>query len=199
MEEALNQSIIRDLLEIKGQCRGLALIDNLEFIKAKEGKEGIERFEKAMAEAGYPFRGQEIKPMKFYPLGLEAVILLAIQKAFGYSDEKFVEVGSVNARQSLVVRLFAKYFVSLSKVLNEAQRMWERYYTIGRLEPLVLDETGKKIILRVTDFKMHPLHCQILKGYFSEVVKMIVGSPAKIQETKCPFRGDRDHEFVLTW
>jgi hypothetical protein len=199
MEEILNQEIIRGLLEIKGQCRGLALNDNLAFIKSKEAEGGLEKLDKTMTEAGYPFRCQDIKPMNFYPVGLEAVIILAMKKAFGYSDEKFEEVGSINARQSLVIRLFAKYFVSLRKVLSEAQKIWNRYYTVGRLDAVELNEKEKRIILKVVDFKTHPLHCRILNGYFSEVVKMIVGSSAVCQETKCSFRGDNHHEFVITW
>ncbi len=199
MEEILNQEIIRHLLEIEGQCRGLALIDNLEFIKSREGEEGLEKLEKTMTEAGYPFRRQDIKPMHFYPLGLEAIILLAMQKTFNYSDEKFEEVGSVNAKQSLVIRLFAKYFVSLKKVLSEAQRMWDRYYTVGHVGPIELDEKEKRISIRLESFKMHPLHCRILMGYLSEIVKMIVGSSATGQEIKCPFRGDNYHEFILKW
>ena len=198
-EEILNQEIIHRLLEIKGQCRGLAIIDNLAFIRSKEAEGGLEKLEKTMTEAGYPFRCRDIKPMNFYPVGLEAVILLAMKKTFNYSDEKFEEVGSINARQSLVVRLFAKYFVSLKKVLSEAQKMWNRYYTVGRLDPVELDEKGRRIVLRVEGFETHPLHCQVLKGYFSEVVKMIIISSAVCRETKCPFRDDNHHEFVVTW
>lgn len=199
MEEILNQEIIHHLLEIKGQCRGLSLIDNLAFIKSKEAEGGLEKLNKTITEAGYPFRYQDIKPMNFYPVGLEAVVLLAMKKTFGYRDEKFEEVGSINARQSLVIRLFAKYFVSLKRVLSEAQRMWDRYYTVGRLDPAELNEKEKRIILKVVDFKMHPLHCRILNGYFSEVVKMIVGSSAVCQENKCSFRGDNYHEFIIKW
>lgn len=199
MEEILNQEIIHHLLEIKGQCRGLAIIDNLAFIKSREAEGELERLEKTITEAGYPFHYRDIKPMNFYPVGLETIVLLAMKKTFNYSDEKFEEVGSINARQSLVVRLFAKYFVSLKKVLSEAQRMWDRYYTVGRLDPTELNEKEKRIVLKVEGFKTHPLHCQVLKGYFSEVVKMIVGSSAVCQEAKCSFRGGNHHEFVIRW
>ncbi len=199
-EEILDQKIVQKLLSVPGRCRGLAAKDNIDFIVSNEGEGGVAKVEEAMVAAGCPFRIREIKGMDFYPLGLETIMLLAMKKVFNYSDEKFYEVGISNARQSLVVRVFAKYFISLKKMFTEASKMWRRYYDNDNFRPIRLDERKKEIVLRIENFNLHPLHCQVFKGYFTAVVKMIVGRPVRCQETSCAFKDSGNiHEFFITW
>ena len=198
-EEILNPKIVKQLLSIKGQCRDMAIQDNIEFILAHEGGAGLVLVEKVMAEAKCPFKTSDLKSSHFFPIGFETIMLLAIKKAFNYSDEEFEEVGISNAKQSLIVRIFAKYFVSLEKVAEEAPRMWKRYYTLGETEIVRFSEEKKEVVIRVKDFKVHPLHCQVFKGYFGVVIRMIVGVPVKSQETACVFHGGAYDEFTLTW
>lgn len=198
-EEILNPKIVEQLLSINGQCRDLAIQDNIKFILAHEGGAGLVLVEKLIAEAKCPFKISDVKPSHFFPIGFETITLLAIKKAFNYSDEEFEEVGVSNAKQSLIIRVFAKYFVSLKKVAEEAPKMWKRYYNLGEIKIVRFSEEKKEVVVRVKGFKVHPLHCQIFKGYFGAVIKMIVGVPVKSEETACVFKGGDYDEFILTW
>jgi len=198
-EDILNKEIVDRLLKIPGRCRGLAIRDNLEYVLLKEGKVGLEKLNQVLAESQSPFRTSDIKPMEFYPVGMETICLLAMKKAFGYSDQIFEEVGAANARQSLVVRLFAKYFVSLERVAKEAPKMWRNYYEIGEISSIEINKPETKVLVRVEGFNIHPLHCRVLKGYFTAIVKMVVGASAEGKEISCPFNGGKAHEFLLTW
>ncbi|MDP2930024.1 MAG: hypothetical protein Q8N56_00225 [bacterium] len=198
-DDVLNPKIVRELLSIKGQCRNMAVYDNVEFILAHEGEAGLALVEKIIAEAECPFKTSDLKSSYFFPIGFETIMLLAMKKAFNYDDEKFEEIGVSNAKQSLIVRIFAKYFVSIRKVAEEAPKMWKRYYLLGDVKIIRFSEERKEVVVRVEGFKVHPLHCRVFKGYFGAVLKMIVGAPVKARETSCVFQGGAFDEFLLTW
>lgn len=186
-------------MRIEGKARGGKFKDDLDFILKENGAEGLRRVEEKLAELGFPLKYKEIKEMEFYPIGLRVLLLLAIKEVFGFSDEKIKMMGMSAAKVSLIMRFFMQYFFSLSKVFKEASQMWKKYYTVGKLIPMELNEEKKFVTLRVEDFNIHPIICPYLAGYFSTVVKMVVKNSVFVQETKCVFNGGNCHEFLLKW
>ncbi len=198
-QEKFSEEETKKLEEAKGQVRGMGMKAHADFIYEKEGPEGLERLERAMAEAGYPVQYKEIKAMDFYPLRMELATLITIKKLFRYPDEKFREIGKFGVKFSLLIKLFMKYFISLEKLTKEADNLWEKGGDLGHLKIVMRDKEKNIIVLRVEDFSAHPLYCQIFSGYFSKAIQMIVGKEATCEETKCVFRGDNCHEFLLKW
>ncbi len=197
MEKAISQQELSELLSLKGQTRGIGFKTEANFILKDQGKEGLEKLEKAMADLGFPY--DKIREMEFYPIGWLGIALVAIRNLFGYDDKKFQEMGQFEAKSSLIIRLFMKYFVSLQRVSKEASAMWRKYYTIGELEIVEIDEQKKQAAIRVKDFKLHPILCQVLLGYYMSILKMILSKEITAQETKCVHKGDDYHEFMIKW
>lgn len=199
MESIISKEEIENLMKIKGEVKGTGIKTHGKFILKEEGEEGLKKLEGTMAELGYPIEFRKIKATSPYPFGVEAVILIAIKKLFNYDDKKFNEMGKFHTKTSLIIRLFMKYFVSLKKVSEEGPKMWKRYFTLGNLEVVEIDEEKRHIIFRVRNFQFHPLHCQILMGSIPTIIQMVVGKEVTSQETKCIYRGDEYHEFSLKW
>jgi hypothetical protein len=197
MKEVISQQEFSELLSIKGQTRGIGFKTEANFVLKDQGEEGLKRLEKAMAELGFPY--DRIKEMEFYPIGWLGIALVTIKNLFGYDDKKFREMGQFEAKSSLIIRLFMKYFVSLQRVASEASAMWRKYYTIGELEIVEMDEQKKQATITVKNFKLHPILCQVLMGYYMSILKMILNNEVIAQETKCIHKGDEYHEFVLKW
>lgn len=199
MDELIPKEELEELKKIKGEVRGVALRDDAEFIFCNKGEEGIRKLEEAMACFGYPIKYKEVRTMDFYPLSMDAVNLVLIQKLFDFDNKKIQELGSFLARASFILRLFMKYFGSLATVAKEAPRMWRKNYTIGDLEVKDFDEKKKYAIIRLREFRLHPLYCQVFTGYFTNVLQMILKRKPLCEETKCMFGGDEYHEFLLKW
>lgn len=200
MEKIIQKEELDKLMNLEGESRGMSLKGYGDYVLKEEGEGGLKRLEDAISGLGYPLNFNEIKAMDFYPLGLEAVTLIAIKRLFGYDNEKFQEMGKFEPKGSLILKLFMKYFVSLKRVAEEAPKMWRKYYTVGDLKVIDYDLDKRYIILRLENFRLHPLLCQDLIGYFSSVVKMVVGrEEINCQETECVFRGGKYHEFLLKW
>ena len=199
MEQIILKEELEELMKIKGEIRGVAIKGEMEFILKEEGKEGLKRLEDQIADLGYPIKYKEIKPMTFYPLNLYGVVQLVIKSLFNFDNKKFQEMGAFEAKISLIARLFLKFFFSSERMIREAPRMRKRYLTVGELEVIEAEEEKKYIILRIENFRFHPIHCQILKGFISTIIQMIVNSKVSCEETKCVYEGDEYHEFLLRW
>jgi len=195
----MTQEEFENLMNIEGEVRGIAITGETDFILEKEGEEGLEKLEKSINELGYSVAFKEMKAMEFYPLGLEAVVLVAAREIFGYDEEKFEEMGGFEPKVSILIRLFMKHFFSPERIVELAPKIWRESYTVGDLEVASFDMENRKTVLHLKNFKLHPLQCYNLKGYFSSVVKMVMGQETTVEETECPFRGDDYHEFVINW
>ena len=199
MEKIISKKELSELRNLKGEVRADGMKNYAAFILKEEGGEGLEKLEETMADLGYPLKFKDVKAMDFYPVALEAVMLVLIRKLFNYNNEKFNEMGGFFVKTSLFIRFFAKYFFSIERVLQEIPKMWRKHLTQGTLKVVEHDMEKRYLILRIEDFHHHPLHCQILIGYFPAALQMIIKSKGVCQETKCVHRGDEYHEFSVRW
>jgi len=199
MGEIISKEELNRLMELSGEARGISLKGELDFILSDQGKDGVEKIEKLTSDLGHPIKYEKIKTMDFYPLGLEGIILLGARRILGYNDEKFQEMGKFESKTSIIVKLFMKYFYSVEKLIKKVSEMWGKSCTVGEFKIIEHSKEKSFAILRLEKFELVPGHCQNLRGYLSGVVQMVVGSSVVCEETKCTFRGDEYHEFLVKW
>lgn len=199
MEEIITKQTVNEWIEMEGKTRGVSIKGDFEYIISKRGEKGLRKIEERMEELGYPLKYKEIQNMKFYPLGLEAIVFLVIKELFNFDDNEFRKMGEFNAKVSLVVRLFMRYLISLDLVAKKASYFWKKYYTNGDFEITEINKEKQYLRARLSNFRFHPIHCRAVEGYLMSLIKMVLNSPVFCQETKCPFLGDDYHEFLVKW
>jgi len=199
VENIITKQLADELMKIKGEVRGIAPKAHVQFAVEEKGESVFEKVENKMAELGHSVDYKSLRPMSFYPVGIEAVTLLVIKELFDYDDKKLKEIGEYQSKVSLIIKLFMKYFVSINTIAEKAPEMWRKYYTIGNLKVTELNEKEKYTVIEIKDFKIHEFHCQMLKGYFANVVKMVVKENTTCNEVKCCFKGHDSHEFLIKW
>ncbi len=200
MEEILTKELAEKLMAIKGEVRGFAVKQDGEYILKVKGEEGLEKVEKELGKIGFPIKYSEIKNMEFYPAGSRALSLLAIKKAFTSNDEEMRKVCAFQPKTPLIIKLFMKYFYSIPKIMKKSKTLWRTYWSIGKMNFVEYNEKGKYAILRIEDIDLHPVWCRCNEGYIASLAELVIGKKEiKCVETKCPSRGDRFHEFLLTY
>jgi len=201
MDEIINKETAKKLMEIKGEIRGMDLKSDADFVIKERGKEGLNKVEEELKEVGYPVEYEKLKTMGFYPGGLRALSLLAVKKALNFNDEKIREMGRYAIKVSFIVKIFIRYFSPISKFFfKETPKIWNKYWTAGEFIPVELDEKKKYAIVRVKNLNLHPIYCLYLEGYFSTFAHLVTGAEEiNIEETKCVFRGDQYHEYLIKW
>ncbi len=190
---------IEKLIKMPGKVRGEVLRTDARFILDKKGKKGLEVVQKDAKRLGISIPYETAEPLGWYQVGLRALSFMVIKKALNWGDKELIEMGYAAPAYSFVVRLLIKYFISFEKVLKESPKYWKKHYTVGRLEARKLDMKKKYFILRIHDFKAHPLCCVFYLGYFKRMAEFGGQKNITVKETKCMFKGDPYHEFLVTW
>ncbi|MDI6602506.1 MAG: hypothetical protein QME57_00075 [Patescibacteria group bacterium] len=189
---------IEKLMKIPGEIRGDALMVLLNTIKEKEGEKEAELFKKKMGELGFSF--DKIDYLKWCPVGFLAISLLIMKEIFNWDEKDFFELGNLSFKMGFIPRILSKYFASVSRILKEAPKIWAKFHTSGKLELYQLNEKKKFTILRLKEYKIHPLVCNVNRGAFLRIAQYVIKSKKiTIEETKCMFKGDPYHEFLIRW
>jgi len=188
------------MMAIDAYTRSVVLKAHADYILKKEGRQGLEKVEKAMAELGWPVNLKKIDIFSWKRDGLLVGVALVAKTIFNWPDEEVFLMGKEAARSSFLVRLTLRYLISPKIAFKNAYRLWERYYKFGKLETVELNEKEKYAILRVIRPKVHPIVCNYYKGYITQIGEYILGK-GKVQviETKCQFKGDPYHEYLIKW
>lgn len=199
MSTFISKKEAEKLMNIEGEVRGLGIKDYFSYIEKKIGRETVEKVKQEIRALGYDFQVDKIANLGFYPVGFEALTLVAIHKILGFDKEEIRKMGGYQAKSSIIMKFFMKYFVSVDKLAEEAPKMWRKYYTEGKLSVPELSIEKREGVIILEGFKLHSLHCRVLEGYFATVLSITFREEVNCLETKCPFQGDPVHKFSLSW
>lgn len=189
-----------NLMKIRGNVRGEGILTDIEYVREKRGEQGVKKIEEKLAELGYLINFKEIESLGWYPQKLDVLKILVIKEIFNWSDKDIFEMASFGPQISFLVRMLIKYFLSAKKSFKRSPNYWRQHYDTGELEAYEFNEKEKYIIFRLKDYKTHPIMCVIFAGYFLQMSRYVLKSRnIKIKETKCMFKGDPYHEYVVSW
>ena len=201
MEDKLSPKEVKRLMKIPGNVKGEMILANIDYIRIKGGEEAVEQLKKRMKELGVELHLEEIKPMEMYPEAISVIIVLLAKEILGLDKKGIFEMGKAAVKLSFFLKILTKHFVSPKRCFEESFRYWAKHFDFGEIEPVEFDEVERYAVIRVKGYKFHPIMCQYYKGYFSEIARQALGADKEIsiEETKCVFRNDFYHEYVITW
>jgi hypothetical protein len=199
------KSTADELMKIPGKVRGEAILNRLNYIVKKEGAAGLTQVEEKLLELGYPIDIKMINSLGWYVEAQSILIIVVAREIFNWNEETIYDMGAYSPKISFIVKLLMN-FVSLTTAFKAAPHSWSKHHSTGTLVAAEYNEEKKIIFLRLLDFKFHPLYCLYLRGYFSEIGRLIIykgrnssTSSITVTETKCTFKGDEYDEFKITW
>jgi len=188
------------IMQIPGNVRGGVLQADIDFIQKKEGKEGVRLVEEAMVDLGYRFNFKKIELGEWYPEAMSVLTILVARDLFDWSEKDIFDMGYSAPTSSFISKILMRYFLSLKRFIEEVPTYWRKHFDFGELEPHDFSEEKKYIVLREKDYKFHPLMCVYHTGYYLRVAQFAIkSSDITIEETKCVFKGDPYHEYVIKW
>lgn len=197
-ESQFNKKEIERLIKIPGETRGQGLIGILKYVEEKKGKEGVKLLKQKIEELGFSL--DKLEELKWYPVGLVGIFLIVTKRIFNWGEKEIFEIGGFGIKIGFIPKILSRYFVSLFKIFQTAPMHWKKYFTIGEMEPYQLNEKEKYLIVRLKNFKIHPLVCFANQGSFLQIAQYVIESKKiTIEETKCMFKGDPYHEFLIKW
>ncbi len=189
------------LSRLKGKTKGSELITFANYIRELKGEEGLNSVEEKMEELGHPFRFNETKEMgQWYPEYINVLAILVAKHLFNWSKEDVFNFGYNSPKYSFLSKIFIKYFASFRMAFEGAPRYWRKFVDVGEMEATEFNEEKKYSVLRLHNYLFHPIMCDYFAGFFLKIIENSVKSEnVGIKETKCPYRGDSYHEYVISW
>ena len=185
----------------KGEVRGAAIQHHLQYIKEREGEEGVKRVEERLKELGHPLNFQKIKPLGWVSLGVADLIVLIAKDLFGWEEKDIFEMGNNAPKYSFVVKLLMRYFTDARRNFEESPKYWRVHFTpaAGTLEAHEFNEKEKYFVIRLRH-QCHPIMCVYYCGYFLRIAQYTLESEhPTVKEVKCMSKGAPYHEFVVRW
>lgn len=188
------------LMQMEGKTRGEGYSYGL-YLQEKYGIEAVKIVEEKIKELGYPFSFKELGSFKkWYPEGLDVLIILVCKELFNWKDNDIFKLGQSVPKFSFILKILIKRFISTEKFLEKASEYWKRQVDVGRLEIGEYNKEKKHVILRLKEYNFHPIMCIYYAGIFFGIIQNAIQSPKiTIEESKCFFRGDSFHEFIIKW
>ena len=191
---------VDEIMKIPGNVRGEAILTDFKYVRYRKGGQGLKMLEEKLKELGWPIKLEDIRSMEWYPESLGILIILASKDLFNWTDKDILEIGHFAAKTSFFLRIMMRYFLSVSMTFRESPRYWKKNYDFGELEASEFNEKEKYVVLQVKNFKFHPVMCIFFAGYFLQTAKFVIKSEKiTIEETKCMFKGDPYHEYIIRW
>ncbi len=197
----LDEKTINEILKIKGKTRGVVFQTDVEYVKYEKGKAGLIKLKKAVQEIGQdlPY-DKKARATAWYPLSWRVLSLVLIKDLFNWNEEDIFKMGMSAPKHSFVVKTLLRYFISIEKTFTESAKYWQEHYSRGNLSAPEIDNKNGRLVIRISDFKVHPILCNYFKGYFKAISQLVVRSEQMtIQEAKCVFRGDPFCEYIIEW
>jgi predicted hydrocarbon binding protein len=196
----LSEKKVKEILKIKGKIKGQSTRDNFRCIKALKGEEGLKAYNEAFKAINAPFAYETIKNSDTIPLSYDVLSLVVAADLFGWDGEGVKNFGRALGKVSFFEKTFIKYFISLEKFTKSLPDHWKRTTSEGELTLVELNEEKKYLIATLKDFDASIYYCQVLQGYFETLVGFAVSSDKiSVEETKCLYKGDKYHEFLVKW
>ncbi len=200
MDDQELKEIAREMMSFPGKIRGEAFRTHAAYFKHKEGEEGLRKIESKMEELGVPIKFEEISSFEWVHEGISPLAGIVAKETFGWTNEDISQWGEFAFKNSFYLKSFIRYFISLEKACKEAPKHWSRQFTFGSLEVVEVNKEEKRVVIRIKDYKRHPITCFFMAGYMKGISKILVRTnEAFIEETKCMHKGDPYHEYKLTW
>lgn len=185
------------LMEVKGNTKGSEFLTLSKYIEAKYGQKGLKKLEKKMKELGYPLNFNEIKPAHWYPEAKMTLAMIVAKELFSWHD--LFDFGYNSPVFSFGVKVFIKY-VPLPLFLKEFPKTWRKFVDTGDIEIPDFNNKEKYVIVWLKNYKFHPVMCRYYEGFFLRMSEYFIKSKkVTIKETKCIYKGDSLHEFVVKW
>lgn len=198
MEETLQETADR-LKNFSGHVKGEVFRTHADYIRQKEGEEGVRKVEEKMAELGVPILFEEIKSFEWISEGLSSLTIVVTKEAFNWTEEDVFEMGRFAPKFSFIIKVMIQYLVSIESLLNNAAKYWNKHFDFGSVE-VISDTENNKATVRERGFNTHPLVCLYHAGYFKGLCEFAIKSKnITVKETSCTHNGSDYNEFVITW
>ncbi|MGM0439084.1 MAG: hypothetical protein ACQEP3_01460 [Patescibacteria group bacterium] len=183
---------LKDLLEKEGVMRGEVILNHINFIRDKEGDDGVQRLKSSFQELDYSL-DLDIDPMDWEKVSIGSAITVLANDIFEWEKEDVKDMGRFAAKTLTTNKLMLREIPDLDALLNRVNDYWKAVIDVGELSV----ESSKKGEAKLTlkGFNYHPLDFIFISGYIEVIFDLFTKEKASIEYN---LEG-KNCNFLITW
>lgn len=194
---------LKKIKKIEGKIRGTTFKNDFDYVRKKGGEKAVRKIRKRLKELGCEDEDiykERVKLFSWYPLWCHTLFFVILNKEMGWSEDDIFNIGQHGPKVSLVLKVIPKGTLNLKRIFKQANTFWKKNYSIGEIELKDHSLDKKYAIFNLKGFNVHPLECRTIQGYVVGMIDILARKKnVEIEEVKCVHRGNRIHQFKLTW
>lgn len=196
MTEEELQQIAKKLKKFTGNVRSEVFRTHANYIKYREGENGIKKIEEKMLELGAPVNFSEIRSFDWMSEGLSSLTIIVAKEIFNWTEEDIFEMGRFAPKFSFIIKVMIHYLVSVEAIIENTEKYWDKHFDFGHIEAVVENE-NKKIVIKEYGFNTHPLACIYHAGYFKGLCEFAIKSGnIKVDYI---YQKDGHNKYTISW
>ena len=185
---------LNSLLEKEGLMRGEVVLNHINFIKQKEGQDGVERIKRSFEELDNSL-DLNIDPMDWKNVSIGSVITALSRDLFEWEKEDIKEMGRYAAKTLTVNKLMFREIPDLDSLIDKVGDYWKAVINAGQLSVKSKSITEREVELKLEGFNYHPLDFLFISGYIEVVFNLFTNEEVSVkhnlQNEVC--------NFLITW
>ncbi len=195
------KNIADDLMKKEGNVKGEVFHTHTSYIRYREGEEGLRKVEKELESLGYPVKLDKTHCDHWYKDGLSTLVILAAKEIFNWKEEDVFDMGNSAPKNSFIVKMLVKHFLSIEDVFEKAEQYWSKHYDFASLEKGEFNEKNKYASIMIKNYDSHPLICEAyLRGYILRIAQFSLKSEnIEVEKTECNNGGSDCHKYIIRW
>ncbi len=178
------------------RVRGAAFKTDAKYIINKFGSTALLKVERELSRLGYPLRYNKLKDSMWYDASLRLLSFDVMKKVLKMTPKDFEEMGYSAPGNSLIIRVLLRFLTTLRGAFGKSNYVWHKYYSKGDLIPTKYDLTNRKIILKLSGFKVSSLFISYLQGFLARLFNFM--KPHKKVTVDSKKEGE-DYIFTIRW
>ncbi len=186
--------------EKKLNLKGAAWKPIVKFVKVTFGNEAFTRVLESVSPPCREIASETILVNNWYEMSLIEEFISTADKLLGSGDLTIArKMGQYSAEFG--IKTVYKVFMKVGTpefVIKRAPVIWNRYYSKGKLEALVLEKGH--VVLRLTDIgSISKVTCVRVTGWMEMTLKMSGAINSVVQHISCQSRGGSFEEWEGRW
>ncbi len=200
MEKETLKNTADKLIKIPGKVRGEIFLNHAKYIEEKEGRGGLKKLEEKLSDLGHPVNFKKIKPLDWLGEGLSCLVIVTAKDIFFWEEKDVFEMGESGPRFSLGLRMLVQNVVLPKRLFEESPLYWKNLFDFGFIEPLDFNTESQQAVLRIHEYKTHPLLCIYHAGYIKGMAEFILKvEKITVEEIKCVHKESPYDEYRISW
>jgi hypothetical protein len=181
------------------RCRGIGLSASRAYVKERFGAVGWQELLAALPdERSVAIWDSLILPSGWYAIAVYSEFLDAVQRCFGETTAVGEELGRRIARAEVHYRIFLGGVSDLTRVLDDAPRLWGAYFSEGAM--CVMRRAPQAIELVLHNPGLPRVICsEIVVGWGSEVLETAGATVLENVHHRCALDGSSSCAYRIRW